>query len=230
MLVGLICDALIKVDRTYRLSLAWVLNMVDLADQMYDTHVSGTSPHLLPEEGEKLKWTFSQLQRLDEFWIHMVLTLCNTSEEKILYQWIPHPWFHLMPGTKTPAFQNALVIGEYKVKSIIGNRNFLDKRSSKLTTANCYEFSYAEGPFEGKNAEYYSVCENYFLKIKMDSQTESRIAGVYDSIKTAKEITTSPLINELYKKGRIRVELEHSPKKASGYLKKFRDYFGDPHK
>ncbi|MCB0325644.1 MAG: hypothetical protein KDD69_18810 [Bdellovibrionales bacterium] len=218
----------LKQGKEFRLSLTWVLNLLEMADVMYESQVGNLTNHsLLPPPDTSYTFNFHTLPRLDDFWIHIIVLMTQASKSRYLYQWIPHPWFHLIQVDKTRPFQEAIKAGGGIVKSIIGGETSLDIESSQRTLPGSYEFFYAQGPFEGERQQYISVSGNYLMVIKLDLPTAQIIDGIYNSYASALAIPTSEitLLARMKIKGKVRIS--NSGRTAEKYLKKFRDYFGD---
>src|SRR5262245_35928335 len=83
------------------LNMTWILNLIDLADRMYDTHVESPVPaNVLPLETGKTTFRFSNLARVDDFWMHAAILMLQHSQRKTMFQWFPHPWFNLVHSQK----------------------------------------------------------------------------------------------------------------------------------
>jgi len=211
----------------YSLSLPWILNLIDTATKMYDTHSkTDSSAPLLPLQNEKRTWRFSHLHRLDNFWVHAMILMLQNSDSKVMYQWLPHPWFHLLQSDKGRSMQRALKLGGYRVYNIIGGTNFLDRRSEKITTPGVYEYYYAEGPFESERSRYYTLTGSYLFTATFDQKTTIAIEGLYTSVTSLDDLEIPIVIALMNSPGRLTVTIENNEKKALRMRKKFEEYFG----
>jgi hypothetical protein len=216
----------VKSREKYSLSLSWILNLAELVDQMYYGHAE--PKHLevtLSPRSAKQSYTFTKLTKVDDFWIHSLLSLLQNSKEKILYQWIPHPWFHLIHSEKSWPFHNALRVSGFQVKSIIGGNTFLDQHSKRTTTEGVYEFSYRKGPFHDLRDEYYSVTDRHLLTVKLDQQKTNQLERLYSSIKSFDDFDVASVVEAVNSPGQIKLTIESSPKKIRPIWKQFREYF-----
>lgn len=211
----------------FGLSLYWVLNFSHLAESLLETHVrKATHETLLPEEGEKITWRFSRLLPYDDFWIHILLVMLNGSPGSILYQWIPHPWFHLFQSDKGHSLVDALKAARYQMYNIIGGATYLDRRAAEITSPGVYEYAYPEGPFEGQMDRYYSVVENYVLTHKIDPRTVRNIENLFREATSKKELKLPQVMGLVQQPVKITLVLEHNKQKSKRLLRKFADYFG----
>ena len=216
----------IKRNGEYSLHLVWILNLLSLTDRMFDTQ---TSPEalaaVLPEDGEKKSYTFTRLTHVDDFWMHALIVMLQNSGEKLLYQWIPHPWFHLINSHKSLPLHQAFAAGGFTVKCIIGGDTYLDRYSKKITTPDVYDFYYAEGPFRDQSLVYYSVTDSHLITIKLDKKTDERVERIYKNTTSAKAYDGAHIVSILSTPGRISVNIETRTPKAKKVWNKFQRYF-----
>ena len=212
----------------YGLNLAWILNLAELADTMFETQTSGADGFgILPETQEKTTFVFRRLAHVDDFWIHALLMLLEKSESGVLYQWIPHPWFHLIHGQKSKPLHNALKVSGFKAKSIIGGSSYLDRYSETYTMKGTYEFFYAPGPFADEPRRYYSVTDRHLFTVTLDKTVAENLDAIYANVSSPKDFDSVSAINLLNRPGTIRVTIDQRPANVRRIRKKFLAYFGD---
>lgn len=217
----------VKVKNKFSLRLTWVMDLVSLTDQMYDTHLQNPPyESILPAEGEKRTWVFYDLLKMDDFWAHVTVALFRHSKMKILFEWIPHPWFYLVIHDKQIQFQKASRITGRKFHMIIGGQTYLDKLCIQYWPEDLYEYSFAESPFSGDNATYLDVIDDYVLTIKLTGKTAAAIDRLYESIRTAEDVELGRILEVLTSRTKVTLTLERNPKKASKLIRKFTDFFG----
>ncbi len=214
-----------KQGKLYGLSLSWVLNLWSTAEQMLDLYSRQAGSSLtLPGDGEIHSYVFSRLAHVDDLWIHYLLLMLQNSEKKVLYQWLPHPWFHLIHSHKSWPLHEALKVAGYRVQSIVGGATFLDQYSKRITTNGAYEFYYGPGPFSSQ-LEYYSVSDHFLFTLRLDKQTTGRIELLYSSVTSSKELDVSKIVTAINQPGRMTVTVESGTKKANNIWRKFQGYF-----
>lgn len=223
----LIADGVIWKRRgEYCLSASWVLNFSELADTMYHTLTeSPAREDIIPADGEKTKFHFSNLARLDDFWINSLIVLLQNSPSKRMYQWLPHPWFYLIHSHKSPAFQNALTLSGFYVQSIIGGVTFLDRWAEKFNTPGVYEYSYASGPYEEKQGAYLSVTDRYLQTVTIDPDKVAAIEEVYQSVDSFDEVDIGGIVEAINLPCKVSVTIETNPRKVRRVWKQLREYF-----
>ena len=216
----------VKRGSEYSLSFSWVLNLAELVDQMYETLTAETSfADILPVEKPKRSFSFTRLSAVDDFWIHAILEMLQHSDGKTLYQWIPHPWFHLIHSQKSWPFHNALKVGGFGIKSIIGGNTWLDNDSKRITTKAVYEFFYSAGPFQDERSHYYSVTDSYLLTVKLDPKTTERIESLYKSVGSFRDFDVFSAVQAISTPGRITVTIERTAAKVKRMWNNFVEYF-----
>ena len=210
----------------YSLSASWVLNFSQLADTMYHTLTeSGLFEDVVPVSGEKARYQFSNLVRLDDFWINSLIMMVERSKEKKMYQWLPHPWFNLIQNWKSMPFQNALLLSGGFVQSIIGGTNFLDKQASLLTTKGVYEFSYSPGPYDERQSTYLSVTDTYLQTVELDPTKVKVIEDIYTSVQSAEDFDAAEILRRLVLPCKVTLTIDTNPRKVKRVYRKLRDYF-----
>ena len=210
----------------FSLSLSWILNLVELTDKMHDVYVeSAVDADILPLTSKKTSFTFNSLTRVDDFWIHALFVMLQNSSRKTLFQWLPHPWFHLINSHKSFPLHNALRSAGYKVHNIVGGTTFLDMYSKKITTKNVYEFNYSEGPFQKERARYYSVSDEYLFTVHLSEKKAAEIDRFYDSIESFEDYDLSAALNIMTQDAKTLVTIEKNKAKVKKIWNKFVDYF-----
>lgn len=217
---------IIKTGTQFSLSLPWILNLIELTDQMYDLHVeSAQAADILPVSVPRKSFVFPNLARGDDFWVHAIILMLRHSSRKTLFQWLPHPWFHLINGHKSFPFHNALRAAGFRINSIVGGESFLDQYSKRLTTKGVYEFSYAPGPFRELRKLYYSVTDRYLLTLRLTEPKAVEIDSFYNSVKSWKGIDATKLVDLMGQRTKTVITIESAKPKVKHVWNKFVDYF-----
>lgn len=217
---------LFKGHGEFALSFSWILNLSQLANQMYRLHTnSPISTDFLPSSSSKNSFTFTQMTKLDDFWMHALFVILQNSNSKVLYQWLPHPWFHLIHSHKVWSFHNALRIAGYKVQNIIGNNSFLDRYSTRFTTKGVYELNYAKSSFESNQSVYYSVSDSFLLSFKLDKTKCTELNSLYNSIKSWDDINVSAIIDVFSGSTKITASIDSNRSNIRKVWNRFIDYF-----
>jgi len=218
----------VKSGAKYSLNLTWIINLISLTDLMFDSHIGHLSDtQFIPPGKSKCTWNITTIPRANGFWTQLMFSLLETSTSKKFYQWIPHPWFHLLSHHAMVGFQEAVRIGGYKIYSSVGGTTYLDRLFAEQTflESQFYEISYAEGPFEGLYDTYYSLLDDYLITIKLDSDLASRLHNLFQAVEGPRTFDVSRTTQVLNQPGRISVSLERGTAKSGRIKKLLLDFF-----
>ena len=217
----------VKAEGKFSLSVSWVLHIAAFMQRLESNYLkSGHISYLMPLEGQKTSWTFPELRILDFFWVHLIISLFRESQSKLMYQWLPHPWFDLIHPQLEPHFQESMSIVQGKIFMMIGGDTFLDRSYSKNLPKKFCEASHSEGPFESERSNYFQIIADYVLTVKLDKKSTQAIEDLYDTTLSPKDIDIKKIVSIFTRKSRSRIVLENSPKKAKRLARKFDQYFG----
>jgi hypothetical protein len=217
----------VKAGEEYRLKLSWISDLTRLVNQMHDTHLAASSlAARLSQDKSKIKWNFSNLLKMDDYWGHLVLDLFRNSGANAMYEWLPHPWFELIHREKEDRFRKVLRRSKKRIYMIVGGSSYLDRICRRYWPAELYEYSFTESPFENKRSEYIDVIGEYILTIKLTRNFSQRIDDFYQQISCAKEVQASEILDLFTAKTSIQMILERNKRKASLFKKKFSQFFG----
>jgi len=218
----------VKLGDRYSLRLAWVLEMMEFADGMYDTYVQGAPMRdFLPGEGEKLRYQFRSFSSLAGFWTQLDLALCQHAPDRVLFEWVPHAWFHLANPRTEQQFLNGMKLAGNKYYLIIGDDTFLDRSYiEELSGLEKCEVSFAESPFHAEQTTYYSLIADYIFTVKPDKKKCAGLDELFSRISSDGDIDHFQLKDIFSAPTTIRTVLERNKHKAAKMRRKFADYFG----
>ncbi len=217
----------VKVGETYTLNLSWVFELEEFASSVYENYVKSPSARVvLPASNSSNVWRFSNLLKTDDFWAQLLLVLYRETDQKILFNWIPHPWFYFAQVEKVEQFYRVLEREGRRIYSVIGGDTYLDRRYAEGVSPKVYTYSLKHGPFQGDSSTYLYFIDEYVLTIKLDPLTTKRIDGLFRSIKSPADMDYHRIYNTLDSQARIVVRLRHQPRKAKALIKEYCDFFG----
>jgi hypothetical protein len=222
-------DAVItKTGEQYALSLPWILNTMNLTEQMFETHLRRLPiQSLLPPGKKKARWRFENLIKLQDFWIEIIFILFQHSKAKFMYQWIPHPWFQLLQHEKSRNFFEAMKVGNFEMKTILGGDQYLDKEFARLSHSVDvkYRYSYAPGPFNAQQNSYYEQIDDFLLTVSLDADTGRRIEDLYQGVTERNNVLLRTAARILNEPCRATLTLEQGTPRVRQVNKKFAEYF-----
>lgn len=218
----------IKAGRQYTLSLTWVLKMIQLADELERTYLKGRgAPIPIPPANQSISWHFSDLRRTDDFWINALIALLEHTGEQRVFQWVPHPWFHLAQHERELTFQETLRALKRRIFMNIGGNSFLDQAFSKFWPADVYSTSYVESPFAERPYDYLNIIGDFTLRITLDAHTTAEIESIFARVKSKRELAEINVATLLNQKASITIRLYHDAVRARRLRGSFRRAFPD---
>ena len=215
-----------KENDRYSLNLAWVIDMLGLFDDLQSTYLKAPLTSLLPEVHQSA-WKFPNLRRLDRFWVHWLLLLFNTSQKKVMFEWIPHPWFMLAHPEQEERLVRAMKQTGGKLYMVIGGRTYLDNCYLKYWSEDLFEYVLDADAFENQRSTYYSIVDDYVLTVSLEPDLTEEIDLLYQRVRGAGDLSDESVAELFQKKTNINMVLEKNQKKASALLEKFSVLFGD---
>ncbi|MDC0357774.1 hypothetical protein OAO01_03085 [Oligoflexia bacterium] len=208
------------------LSLAWMLNLIELTDKMYDEHIESSIPtNILPVDTSKTSFRFSNLARVDDFWIHAIILMLQHSKRKTMFQWHPHPWFNLVNSHKSFPFHNALRTAGFRIDNIVGGNTFLDYQAGRINTKNVYEYSFATSPFQDDRSNCYSVTDSFLLTVKLTKKKAADIDHFYDSVTAVSDFNVGAALQLAGNAPGTVVTIERNRNKIKKIWNRFVDYY-----
>jgi hypothetical protein len=217
---------IVRVQGRYSLSLTWVLSLIDFSESLFQRFIGqARTDVLLPAAEEKHRWVFSDLQRMDQFWLQLMFLLFEKSSSRVMCEWLPHFWFHLLHYGKELEAQRAMKRAGNRLYMIIGAKTFLDLQPSAYWDRRVYDWSYASGPFEGESS-YFCVIDDYVLTVKLDSKTSEQIDSLFRRVRSARDMESAAFVALFKQKVSAVLTLERNEKKACKLLRRFGEFFG----
>ena len=217
----------LKVRESYSLSLTWAFEFVKLADSVYDNYiVSASRSEILPEPNSSKSWKFTNLLRLDDFWVQAMVLVFKHTNAKHLYNWIPHPWYYFAQMSKVSHFYALFESEGWQYHTTIGDETYLDRRYAEGMPKSFFEYRLGEAPVFSDMSRYVTIIGDYMMSVKLDRETAARVNGLFDSIKSAEELMFGEVLSLLNAPGNLTFKIEHSPTKVGGYTRKYQRYFG----
>jgi hypothetical protein len=218
---------ILKVGNKYSLKLAWVLEMISLADRMYDTHVEAAPlPQVLPEPNSSVSWRFSDVHRMDAAWTHLGLGLSRHSPDRSCFLWAPYAWFHLAHHADEEQFLRGMELSGAKYYVVIGSDTYLERRYVRFLRKSFCECSFAPGLFARPCSDYIMVAGDFVLTVRFDRESLESIAALMASVKSARDIQIGRIADVFKQPMKIGLKLENRPAKAAKLRKHFCEFFG----
>ncbi len=218
---------LVRVKGRYSIKVTWILELLQLGDDLTKQTLNKKSLDLqIPKPGERIKWRFRDIRRMDTFWVQLMFVLFSISSTKKMHVWCPHFWFHLLDFGKELQAMGAMKKGNNKHFLIIGSDSYIDKLPTRYWNKEVYEWSYAQGPFEGENRRYLDIIDDFVLTVLFQADFTKELDLICKNINNERDLYTYDLKSFFDKPSLTTLTLEHNPQKAKKLRKKFVDFFG----
>jgi len=218
-------NIVLKIKQRYVLNLAWTESMYLLLEKAQQNHSESTLLlNLLPEPESQCSFSFNNLIRMKSFWSHLVITLLKQSQENILYSWNPHPWFYLVQSNHQNQMMQAIKQNKTKMLKIVGYDTYLDREAARYWNKENIKYSFAESPFAGQDETYYSIIDNFVLKIELTKKMSHSIEEIYKSI-NRKNYDLNLITESLSSPTKARLQIINKVKQASKLKRIFNEFF-----
>ena len=213
----------IKTGRAYGLKVTWAEELRLLGERAVRQAAAGLE---VPLSGTQ-RWQFTSLVPALNFWTHLTALLLERSTARVLLEWAPHAWFHLVISGAEEQFQRMLDHKGSRYYLCVGHETALDKSYAPFFRAPRREVSYAESPFHG-TAFYFSVIGSSLIKVTFPAAYSERLSREFASHRTANlqsVLSAQRLLNQPVK---IQMAMFHDVPKTKRIRRQFADFFGFP--
>lgn len=217
----------VKVGERYSLRLTWVDSLARWAGDMqrtYDATPLMGAP--LVEGQRKAQWTFTDLGRMDDFILQLIVALLRQSSERVLFEWVPHPWFELIHHRDDVQLAQYLRNKNSRIFLIVGGRSYLDRSLAGQLPKDVYSCSLAVSEFEAERRVHYLLIGDYLVTVQLDKHSAARIDELFKSVSAASDLRVSRVLSVFNQRARCRVTLERKPTTLVRMRRKFEQYFG----
>ena len=183
---SMIADGIIlKTKKKYHLNLSWCYELVRYAAEITGHCIESTTIDSLMPNGKKVTYKLNSMLQLLDIWTQAMFVLLQGSESKVAYQWIPYPWFSFVDSERTYRFYTSITVGKFKVNSIIGDDSPLalafSKRENRYKAF--YTYSYEKCSLRNEMGTYYTIIDDYLIKIVVDEKVSMILKEFFNSSK-----------------------------------------------
>lgn len=221
---------LMKEGQQISLRIPWILELIRFAEETHNTYVHPEyiQKFLPTKQGDKRVWRFTSLHDLGDFWGQVLVALTAHSEDKVLLNWSPHPWFQLAQPEREAQYLRSIYEKLDRVYSIIGGRTFLDKHASQSWEFNNFEFYFAgENNWPEKDrGVYFNITDSLIVTVTLDPETTQRIDELYERVKSQDGLAEENLLQLFTQPIKAKLAIEKNSKKVTQYTKWFTEVFG----
>lgn len=217
---------ILKVRETYHLNITWASELMDFADNVYELYInSANADAILPEPNKTKSWTFSDLFRMDDFWVQIMQILFVETGHENLFGAMPHPWYYFSQPKKVLDFYSYALRQEKKLNYIISKETFLANLYTAKVDPRLLEYSYSTPEFEVDHKSCTICMPPYIMSYTLDQETYEAIDNLFMNVKSNKDMTYERINLAINLRKPIKVKIEHKERKAKRLEKNFREYF-----
>lgn len=217
----------LRLHRKYSLKLSWISQMLTLLEGMFERTVKDFGQHDLLSANRQT-WRFNNLTRFNAFWTQVMLFLLTKSESKVLYDWVPHPWFYLIQPKVEGQFLNTLERLRVRTYRVVGGESYLDRLPTAYWKQTAGATVFASHAFVGARSQYYVIIDDYVLITVLDSKTVTRIEKLYREVDSAFKLDPPRINQVLDAPATIKFRLVSNAKFATELKSKINKLTGHP--
>lgn len=215
----------VRMKSQYSLSLPWALELVELARIVEHNFLQAAPAHqLVPDQEASRVWVFRDLYALDDFWVHLMLTLVEGSSDKIIWNYCPHPWFYFSQRPKMERFYRVLTKQGARIKLIIGGNDKLDRLFSRSMLSTLYDCVHTQETGFGMDSHLMVIGE-YVLGVRLAADAAARIDAAFSSATQASVEDVLRVQAATSAPTRARLSVSRNPRQARNHRAIFEQYF-----
>jgi len=214
-----------KIKKSYALDASWVLQLQAFANRLAATAFSEAAGAPISSAKRQI-WKFSSLPDMDDFWSHVILYLVRHARRKIMLDWSPYAWFHLLHADREEMFLKSLRMAGSRKYTILGSSCFLNLWATKFFQPQQVVHSLAPGPFRAQMDTHLVIIDEHVITVRLAPQTARRMQDVYENTRSFEELPLAEVMQLFTREGHCTFILEHNPAKAQRLRRKFEIYFG----
>lgn len=217
---------IVKTGRRYSLHLPWVLDMMDLVENIFESGFKkNNSKHFEFEDLEYKQWKFSSIEELFHIHANILISIIGISQNKNIIQYFPHYLFYLFYGEKWEKFLKKFSKETKHIYTIVGGQTQEDKKVFFRVKEKHEETMYLcsiDEQIVSNRSTYIHVIGDYIIRIMLDIEITKKIDLIYEQ--NIIKLSSVEEINKM--KGKNYISIRKNPDKARIYKKKFVQFFG----
>jgi len=215
----------VKVKDEFTLSWSWLANIGSFVEETRNRYLACDRLFVPQKDGDRFEWRFNDLRTVDDFWGHLLLSLAVETKERLIFEWIPHPWFELIHEEKEDAFRRAMIQQRCRLYMCVGGDSYLDRVHESRWDRRMYTYSFAESPFQHRRSEYFDVIGDHILTLSLPRTFSSRMDQIYETSRKT-DLNIPRLLSLLTEKVVIKATVERNHAKSARLRRVFAGFFG----
>lgn len=178
----------IKIEKKYSMNLAWCFDFVNYAAKVTGDCIENVTVGSLIPNGRKIKYKIHSLIQLQDLWTQIMFVMLQKSQSKTAYQWIPYPWFKFVDEGRSNRFFNSVTLGRFMIRTIVGDDSppGLELANEGKKFGEFYSYNFSDSPFHDETTNYYTLIDDYLIKVTMDVDVHRLIEELFKSSRNSK--------------------------------------------
>lgn len=220
-----VSEQVIDKNKKLSLTISFVEDKYKKWKEAHDTYTDRISPYdfLQLSKEQARTFTFSNLVDLDLFWTQAFVMLERILPDSIpTYSIIPHDWFYYARAMSDEVWTKSKTRLQ---RLLITHPTELDWEIARQRRHQGYEFTGGENPLKLSERQYCTIVSDWIFEVDFDPSINEDLVTFIKKQKNITSIDSSKLDAILKKKGKFKMKVFHSPKKAAEYTKKINRYF-----
>ncbi|TSC64902.1 MAG: Uncharacterized protein G01um101491_111 [Parcubacteria group bacterium Gr01-1014_91] len=201
------------------------------AEQHYVQSDFGRDNFLNLKDGEKISYFFSTPTETDNFWGHALVILGESSipsgEPAYLYN--QHEWF-LIARRESERECFDIITKKRRLLVTAGAKTLLDRTVATEFDGDRGQYHMLDTPLFAKNNYYFNIVGDFIIEVWIDPVVATHIESLYQETEKLGDETREKLTKIVTGKGRSRLTISRSAKKAERLKKLLRKNFYIPAK
>lgn len=223
---------IIKLKKTYSLKIAWLLDLSALVQTMEGTYLQQHfAANLIPvDDKAKISWHFNDLQKMNNFWCQILLSLAHINTLGYSLSIAPHIWLerlHLEHQENQFRKNYLSLVKEY---CLVESKSFLDtyinKKQNDKNNNEEYFLASKDQYISKQRNKYIDVIGDYIVTVTFDKKATQLLDTEYERIKSLDDVLSFDVSRIFTRSMRIKLLLKKDIKQATNYRRKFNRLFG----
>ena len=224
-------EMILTVKGASSLNMTWINEMITYLDLAKRHYVNkGSQGSILDmEDGERIKYYFTDSHRGDIFWTHAYfLLLENLASDEPVFLYNPHEWFLLAREENERSVIRSTVSAGHLFLLTACGETFLDKHIRKQFDGTDSQYNLLRQPLFPDTNYYLNIFGDYLIEVWLDKKVAADIESLYRSTGAWSESVSGTFRNILELNGRLRMVISRNHAKAERLKKMFRKGFAIP--
>lgn len=218
--------SIVKVGEQFSLSFLWIEDLADVAYSVQKNYVQNLTALLeLPESGERKRWRFHDLLRMDAMYVQLTLALRRQVRGSPAYEWCPTAWFTLIQEEIEKQFKSAMHASNKELYVILGGTSKIEWDWVKTRLSPLIHYSRADTSFRSEGHLYITTIGPYILRAEIPRELARMLRATLEESGSLAEGSMRLRRLLLSRRWPCSVTVEHLEKKAAQLQRRYGRFF-----